>query len=42
MNPAENIWYKKVANIFISVCPATRLAKSLKPKLAALAIYEIT
>ena len=38
--PAENIWYKKVASIFISVCPATTLAKSLIPKEKALAKYE--
>ena len=38
--PAANILYKNVDNIFIKVCPATTLAKSLIPKEKALAKYD--
>jgi hypothetical protein len=34
----ENIWYKNVERIFINVCPATKLANNLTPKLTALAM----
>ena len=42
INELPNILYKKLANIFRRVCPPSILANNLKPKLAALAIYEIT